>query len=101
MPHAYESTGQVLALAVERSQPSPDKPKPGGPDTEAILKELDLRNAQCYADAELKIHRFNKLARVIDESDAAPLSLVEGDSLVHHLEDFRYKAEKLASGDDD
>lgn len=97
MSRALESTEEMLALIVDRSQPVPNKPTPGGPAAEAVLRDLDRRNAQCYADLELKSHRLRRLALAIDrcpshesDLDAVPLPADEDDpSLVYHLEKLR------------
>jgi hypothetical protein len=104
MAGAADSTGKLVALIVARSQPRTNKPKPGGPIVEDVLRDLDRRNAQCYADIELKSHRIRRLAEAVDSrhGEASIVSDVidEDDSLVYHLGNLsRVMTEK--STDDD
>jgi hypothetical protein len=89
MPKAIDSTGQLVAVIVERSQPDLERVPPRGVKEE-VLRDLDRRSAQCYADLELKSHRLRKLASAIEETDAGedttPVEAdVDEDSLVVHI----------------
>lgn len=95
---AMDSTGQLVAVIVEKSQPDPKRRVPRGA-TEDELRDLDRRSAQCYADLEVKAHRLRKLATSISKTDpvddVTPVEVVEDeDSLVHHIGSVRSALEK-------
>ncbi len=98
MAGAVDSTEQFVIAAVERSQPNADKPKVGDDALEERLRDLEKRNALCYADCEMKSHRLRRLARRITGSgDSIPVPLEAEISAVHHISEARAK---LAVNDD-
>lgn len=86
---ALDSTGRLLAVIVERSQPKHPPPRT---EIEDKIRDLDQKSAQCYADLELKSHRLRKIAHAIETTDAGddvtPVAIEhDEDSLVIHIDE--------------
>lgn len=99
MSRVADSTGQMVALIVTKSQPDPARALIAkGPDVADKLREIDNKSAQCYADLEWKTHRLNKLAKTIGSAEVMVESVEDEneDSLLIHIE----TVQRTASIDD-
>lgn len=83
------SEPERIAVLVERSSPSPDRPRLSI-DAESRLEEIERRSAQCYAVIENITDRFGRLAeQIATEGDGVPEELDDADSTVFHIEKAR------------
>lgn len=81
---------RALAL-VERSRPSPDRPRLSDPELEAKMVEMESGRAVDYAAREDVLDRLDKIREEIDESEdgVVRVELDETDSVVHHVDNLR------------